>query len=260
MAVFKVYKNDNYTVMSNYHFKERGMSLKAKGLLSLMLSLPEDWDYSIGGLVAICKENETAIKNALSELKEFGYVEVIKLTPKQTQSGRFEYIYNIYETPKQEDKKQGVENLPLENLPIENIPLYKNTNNKNTNNKVSKEVSKNATSEGKNKTSLPRKSYDEIIDEYTDNEELKLELKAFLQVVRLKNMTLTNRALILLLDDLDNLAAEDYHKIRIIQKALVNGRTSFEALSEKEEESLFRMHKWKQKYGKDFLKNALDSD
>ena len=61
MTKFKVNKNGNYTIMSNYHLKEKNMSLKAKGLLSLMLSLPEDWDYSINGLVAICKENETSL-------------------------------------------------------------------------------------------------------------------------------------------------------------------------------------------------------
>ena len=73
MAIFRIEKNKNYTVMSNYHFKEKNMTLKAKGLLSLMLSLPDDWDYSINGLVAICKENETSIKNTLEELKKFGY-------------------------------------------------------------------------------------------------------------------------------------------------------------------------------------------
>ena len=79
MSVIKVNKTKDYTIMSNYHFKERNMSLKAKGLLSLMLSLPADWDYSIAGLVAICKENETAIKSTLDELKQFGYLEVINV-------------------------------------------------------------------------------------------------------------------------------------------------------------------------------------
>ena len=82
MAVVRIYKNKNYTVMSNHHLREKKMSLKAKGLLSVMLSLPEDWDYSINGLVSICKESELAVKNALKELKEFGYLEVVKLMPK----------------------------------------------------------------------------------------------------------------------------------------------------------------------------------
>ena len=69
--IIRVLKNGNYTTMSNYHFKEKNMSLKAKGLLSLMLSLPENWDYSINGLVAICKENQSAINSTLKELKEY---------------------------------------------------------------------------------------------------------------------------------------------------------------------------------------------
>ena len=58
MAVFKIEKNKNYTVMSNYHLRDKRMSLKAKGLLSFMLSLPEDWDYSINGLVKVSKEGK----------------------------------------------------------------------------------------------------------------------------------------------------------------------------------------------------------
>lgn len=106
--------------MSNAHFKEREMSLKAKGLLSLMLSLPDEWDYSIGGLVAICKENEAAVKSTLAELKKLGYLSIKKLMPNETETGRIEYVYNIFEHPqKQESEKQGVENQPLENQPIE---------------------------------------------------------------------------------------------------------------------------------------------
>lgn len=199
-------------------------------------------------------------KKALDNLQKLGLVEVKRkgLPAKRYIKINEKKITEILSNKKSKNLTSGSKkNLQQQ---VKEFDLNNNKYNKNKDNKVSKEVSKKEANEEKNKTSLPRKSYDEIIDEYTDNEELKLELKAFLQVIRLKNMTLTNRALILLLDDLDTLAAEDYHKIRIIQKALVNGRTSFEALSEEEEESLFRMHKWKQKYGKDFLKNAFDSD
>lgn len=122
MSVIRVNKTENYSVISNLHFKEKNMSLKAKGLLSLMLSLPDNWDYSIAGLVSICKENETAIKSALAELKKFGYLKVSKIMPDITKNGRISYIYDIYEKPtkKQGVEKQGVENLPLEILPIEN--------------------------------------------------------------------------------------------------------------------------------------------
>ena len=130
LAVIRVNKTADYTVMSNAHLKEKGMSLKAKGLLSLMLSLPDSWDYAIAGLCAICKENETAIKSTLSELKLFGYLVITKKKPNETASGRFEYEYNIYERPQRENQtveKQGIENLPLENQAVEN-PAQLNTN------------------------------------------------------------------------------------------------------------------------------------
>lgn len=138
MAVFKVHKTKDYTVMSNYHFKDKDLSLKAKGLLSQMLSLPDTWDYSIAGLVAINKEKESSIKSALDELKKYKYLIVTKKMPNETESGRIEYVYDIYEQPhnfqdieKQEVEKQGVENLGVEFQGVENQGQY-NTNNKNT--------------------------------------------------------------------------------------------------------------------------------
>ena len=115
MAIIRINKTNDYTIMSNYHLKEPNMSLKAKGLLSLMLSLPDNWDYSIKGLVSICKENISSIKSILNELKKFGYLKITKILPNETKSGRFEYIYDIYEIPKQEYKKQEVEKKPTEN-------------------------------------------------------------------------------------------------------------------------------------------------
>ena len=72
MAVFRVEKNRNYTVMSNVHLKDKGISLKAKGLLSVILSLPEDWNYTTRGLAAICKEGVDSIGAALRELESAG--------------------------------------------------------------------------------------------------------------------------------------------------------------------------------------------
>lgn len=142
MSVFRIEKTSNYTIMANYHFKEKEMSLKAKGLLSLMLSLPDDWDYSINGLVSICKENETAIKNILNELKDFGYLVISKL---QNSKGQFEYIYNIFETPmdkKPEDKKPGVGNPPVGDPGVGNQGQL-NTNILNTNNKINNSIINN---------------------------------------------------------------------------------------------------------------------
>ena len=113
MAVFKIEKQKNYTVMSNYHLQDKNLSYKAKGLRSFMLSLPEDWDYSLNGLASVSKEGIKAIKNIVAELKERGYLIIEKIPPNKSETGRFEYIYHIYES-KQIPEKQEVENQPLE--------------------------------------------------------------------------------------------------------------------------------------------------
>lgn len=149
MAVFRVNKTKNYTIMSNTHLKDRRLTLKAKGLLSMMLGFPEDWNYSIAGLVAICKENETAIKSALEELKKTGYLVVTKMMPNETNSGRIEYIYDIFEQPceLQEEGMQGVENLSVEN------PSQLNTKELNT-----KELNKKNNIKNKQKSDLAKTS------------------------------------------------------------------------------------------------------
>lgn len=88
--------------MSNEHLRETEMSLKAKGLLSLMLSLPDNWQYSISGLCSLCKESESAIKAAIAELKSFGYLSVKMKKPNETESGKIEYEYTVFELPQKE--------------------------------------------------------------------------------------------------------------------------------------------------------------
>ena len=126
MAKFKVNKTRDYTIIPNIHLKERKMSLKSKGLLTLMLSLPDDWNYSLKGLVSLCSESESAVKSSLQELKEFGYLRIQKLSPKKG-NGKFEYIYEIFESPLKKEERQRVnkkvENLQLENQPDENVPV-----------------------------------------------------------------------------------------------------------------------------------------
>lgn len=136
MSVVRVNHNKNYTVMSNVHLRDMRLSLKAIGMLSKILSLPPEWDYTVEGLTAICKDGVTAVRSALSELKENGYLVVTKLMPNATKTGRIEYIYDIYEQPKQVCKKQDVEKLIIENQleevqPVENQPQL-NTDQLNT--------------------------------------------------------------------------------------------------------------------------------
>ena len=97
MAVFRVEKNKGYTVMSNHHLRNKELTLKAKGLLSQMLSLPENWDYTLAGLSHINKESIDAIRTAIWELEKAGY---ITRTQGRDEKGKMTAItYTIYEQP-----------------------------------------------------------------------------------------------------------------------------------------------------------------
>ena len=102
MAVMRVEKNSNYTVMANYHLRDKRLSLKAKGLLSVMISLPAEWDYTLAGLAYISKEGVSAIRAAIQELEENGYVTRARLRNEAGQLGDTEYT--IYEFPQNEEK------------------------------------------------------------------------------------------------------------------------------------------------------------
>jgi hypothetical protein len=100
-TIFRVEKNANYVVMSNHHLRNKEMSLKSKGLLSLILSLPPEWNYSLSGLCAICKESQTAMRSALKELETHKYL----IRKRQKNSlGHFEYEYIVYEVPHTENQ------------------------------------------------------------------------------------------------------------------------------------------------------------
>ena len=98
MSVIRVAKIRGYTVMSNYHLRDKELSCKACGLLSRMLSLPEEWDYTTQGLASICKEGVTAISAILRELEEHGYLVRVRKRNEKGQLAEMEYI--IYETPR----------------------------------------------------------------------------------------------------------------------------------------------------------------
>ncbi|MFR7974546.1 MAG: DUF6017 domain-containing protein [Lacrimispora saccharolytica] len=97
MAVFRIERTRDYTVMSNHHLRNEKLSLKAKGLLSMMLSLPENWNYTTRGLAAICKEGVDAIGGALRELETAGYIVRHQLRDRHGRISDTEYV--IYEQP-----------------------------------------------------------------------------------------------------------------------------------------------------------------
>ena len=103
MAVFRVEKTKDFTIMCNHHLRNTELSLKAKGLLSLMLSLPEDWDYTTKGLAHICKDGVDSITTALKELERHGYLTRQRLRYENGQLGDIEYT--IHEKPVNAEKQ-----------------------------------------------------------------------------------------------------------------------------------------------------------
>lgn len=135
MAYFRVNKSKNYTVMSNHHLRDKNLSLRAIGLLSKMLSLPDNWDYSVSGLVAICQESKNIIQGALKELEKNGY---LVRTMTRDSSGHIGYNYDVYEQPQH--------TLPRPEKPFTVEPCTEKQPQLNTNklstNKLSTEESK----------------------------------------------------------------------------------------------------------------------
>lgn len=113
MAVFRIKKTKDYTVMSNHHLRNTALSLKAKGMLSLMLSLPENWDYTTKGLAAICKDGIDSICSTVKELEKNGYV--IRRRLRNTKGHLTETEYTILEYPKTQE--------PPDNLPKPENPV-----------------------------------------------------------------------------------------------------------------------------------------
>lgn len=97
MAVIRVIKNENYTTMSNYHLRDENLSLRAKGLMSIILSLPDNWDYSVRGLAAICKEGRDAVSKTIEELEMAGYIVRRQGRSEAGTFGKIEYL--VYEQP-----------------------------------------------------------------------------------------------------------------------------------------------------------------
>ena len=145
MAVFRIDKTRDYTVMSNHHLRNRSLSLKAKGLLSLMLSLPEDWDYTMKGLAHICKDGIDSISGGIRELEAHGYLIRERVRNENGQLGSIEYT--ILEQPKQPEPIQGTPILenpvqvnPTLDAPMQGEPAQLNTKG-SSNQKSKKDLS-----------------------------------------------------------------------------------------------------------------------
>lgn len=228
MAVIRVQKTDNYTVMSNHHLRNKEMSLKAKGLMSLMLSLPPKWDYSIGGLVAICKESHTSIRSALKELEENRY---LIRERKNNEKGYFTYEYTLYEVPEPHIEKQHTDsvNAVKQNAVEVDTDANRELNKERVNKeKLNKEkVKKDTTTTIKPKSQIKRNrisSYDEILFSLVSNNELRELYKDFIEAREAMEAPITRQGLKVLIDRCEKLSN---HNVRLqkmlLETALVNG-------------------------------------
>ena len=167
MAVFRVERTRDYTVMCNHHLKDSGLSLKAKGLLSMMLSLPDEWNYSTRGLAAICKEGVDAIGKALKELEQAGYIVRRQL---RGADGRIcDTEYTIYEQPRPPDTA-----LPNTENPYLDIPDMEEPD---TDNPAQLNTKKSNTKQSNTNLSSTHSFFLPAADGMTDGLEKKAEIR-----------------------------------------------------------------------------------
>ena len=221
MSVIRTIKNENYTTMCNTHLRDKNLSLKAKGLLSMMLSLPDKWHYSVKGLEGICKESKNTINSVLNELEDNNYL----VRRRRYCNGKIsEWEYIIFENNENHDeellhlKNEDIENEDIEIQDIENRDVYKITKELNT-----KELN---TNEYKEKN-IKKESVNSVISEYTENKELQDALHGFVEMRTKARKPLTVRAMKLSLNVLDNLAVDDVTKIAIVNQSIVHAWSTF---------------------------------
>ena len=226
MPVIRVNKTKDYTVMANYHFRDKNLSLKAKGLLSMMLSLPDGWGYSVEGLVKLSADGRESIMATLKELEKFHY---LKRSQARDNSGKLgEAIYDIFEQPwsgfpttaKPMSGKPSSEKTTLLNTNRLNTKVL-NTNNK----KVSKAQSK------------PVENFDSIIQKSTESTELRDSLIEFVKFRKLIKKPMTNKALELIIAKLNKLGATDKERVAIINQSIERGWAGVFSLKDEEPQS-----------------------
>ena len=215
MAFLRKEHKENYTCISNDVFLS-DLSLKARGMLCTMLSLPDDWEFSENGLQAILKDGQASIRSAIKELEAAGF---LSRTRERDESGRMgKCVWIACDYP-----RLGNPNLVNPNLG--NEPQLS-----------TKQQSTDESSTSKKKESTLA-SYDEIIANYTENGELRSSLMEFVKMRKMMKKPLTNKALSLLLTSkkgLDGLASTDAEKIDIVQQSIMRGWLGFFPLKDRE--------------------------
>ena len=231
MPVIRIDKTRDYTVMSNHHFRNRNLSLKAKGVMSLMLSLPDDWDYTVAGLATLSKDGLDSVRSALKELEREGYLKMERERDAKGKLGRASYV--LSEIPVVE--KPILENPRLEN-PILEKTAQLNTYPSSTNTSSTKEsiteadASEDAQKPKKTKSKKEKREPDPFD---VPSPKLKEALNGFADSRKALHKPLTLRAKQLTLDKLEKLAPHNEVKqVAILNQSVERGWQGVFALQE----------------------------
>lgn len=239
MAVIRVNKTKDYTVMSNYHFKDRNLSLKAKGLLSLMLSLPDDWNYSTEGLVTLSSDQHASVRSALKELENFYYLKRLAVRDK----GKIvDWEYHIYEYPqveKQEIEKPQVEKPQVDFQQVGNHAQL-NTNKSSIKELSIKELNIKEIKRAPN-------GYDAILAEYPLNEKVKETVIEFVKMRKLIKKPLTDYAFKKMLNKLTRLSSDPQTQIKILDNSITNNW-----------QDIYELKDEQKRVGKDYNQSAFN--
>lgn len=217
-TVFRVEKNREFVVMNNKFLREKGLSLKAKGLLALCLSLPEDWEYSLNGLCAICKESQTSIRSALKELETFGY---LKRERQKDSKGQFVYEYILYELPYSgfahtdsvNTENQHTENQYKDDAYAENVIQQS----------IKKQNIKKQNIDKQNKEDIYINSLNNILFNTVKNKELIELYQEYIEMRRSINAPMTERGLKMLITRCERLSGFNIRiQKTLLEKAIIN--------------------------------------
>jgi hypothetical protein len=222
MSVFRINKTKNFTVMSNYHFKEKAMSLKAKGLLSLMLSLPDDWNYSISGLVRLSKDGKDSVMSALGELEKFGY---LMRERTKDENGKFNGItYYIFEEPQTE-------------FPIAEKPISENEKAGKPSSESPPQLNTKKLNTNQNKILYDINNYIDILDTIPDDHLRNLYCD-FLESRYQMGDPLTTKGLNLLIERVRMLVGIDIERQKeLLKNAIINNWKNVYIKGEERQES-----------------------
>lgn len=227
MPVIRIDKTRDYTVMSNHHFRNRNLSLKAKGVMSLMLSLPEGWDYTVAGLATLSKDGLDSVRSALKELEREGY---LKMERERDEKGKLRKAsYVLSEIPIVENPI--LENPRLEN-PILEKPTQLNTYPLSTNTSSTEEsITEADASEDARKPKSKKEREPDPFD--VPSPKLKEALKGFADSRKAQRKPLTIRAKQLTLKRLEELAPHNEVKqVAILNRSVERGWQGIFALQE----------------------------